>query len=84
MDQSGWVGAGHNEYVPGMMDNIPEFDPRSGDHLWTIFVIYRWGGPHIETPTLDNENRLGVMGPGCFYCEEIYKPAIAKRRCKGR
>ena len=83
MEESAWFGTGEKQHVPGNIDRIPEFDPRSGEHLWTIFTMYRWGGPTVETPTLDVENLLSVMGPGCYYCESVYSDQLAKRRCKG-
>jgi hypothetical protein len=81
--QFGWQSTGAQHEVPGTVDRIPDFDPRSGDHLWTIITMYRWGGPTVERPTLDNENLLSVMGPGCYYCEQPWSERLAQRRCKG-
>jgi len=70
--------------VPGQVNRIPAYDPRTGAHLWTIITMYRWGGPHIERPTLDHENMLALEGPGCYYCSEPYSEREDQRRCKGR
>lgn len=78
-----WVGTGEQQHVPGDIDRIPEFDKRTGDHLWAIFTMYRWGGPTVETPTLDMENLLSVLGPGCFYCNQEWSERLATRRCPG-
>lgn len=83
MEQRAWTGTGVTQSVPSEYDRIPEFDPCSGDHLWTIFTAYQWGGPGVEQPQLDSENLLAIMGPGCFYCEEVYDERLARRRCKG-
>lgn len=69
--------------VPKGFDRVPDFDPRTGEHLWTIVNMYRWN-PGTESPILDMENLLTVQGPGCFYCEQVYTPQAAKRRCKGK
>lgn len=68
----------------GPVDRMPEFDPRTGDHMWTMVACYRWGGPDVEKNMLDLENLLLLAGPGCYYCDQIYTPALATRRCKGR
>lgn len=78
-----WESLGEHQEVPGDVDRVPPFDPRTGDHLWIITTMYRWGGPDIEQPTLDAENLLLVVGPGCYYCEQVWTPLLATRRCKG-
>lgn len=70
--------------IPGNFDRIPDYDPRAGEHLWTVLTMFRWGGPGVEQPILDSENLLTVQGPGCYYCEEVYTPRLATRRCPGR
>lgn len=82
-----WNSTGHHEETPGRLDNVPEFDPRSGDHLWTVSTMYRVD-PELfadkqHTPMLDHETLLLVVGPGCFYCEKVYSKLIASRRCGG-
>jgi len=64
---------------------IPEFDPRTGDHYWHIIANWKvdplvWlkGDSH-----LDSENLLTITAPCCYYCERFYTPLLAKRRCKG-
>lgn len=78
-----WRSTGHTQHVPGDVDRVPEFDPRTGDHLWTIISMYRWQ-PGTETPMLDTENLLTIQGPACYHCEQPYTQRLASRRCKGR
>lgn len=83
MTEGEWIGTNERQFVPNGVDRIPEYDPRSGDHLWIILTMYRWGGPAVELPVLDTENLLSVQGPGCYYCEQPYSQRIYKRRCPG-
>lgn len=78
-----WAAQGIQRVIPGEVNRLPEYDPRSGDHLWTINLAYRWGGPHIETPILDKENLLLIAGPACYHCEQGYSDRLFKRRCPG-
>lgn len=70
-----------------LLDRIPPYDPRSGEHLWSWAVLYRAApdklGDPTHTPILDMENLLSVAGPGCYYCEAVYTPLLASRRCPG-
>lgn len=79
-----WSGTGAMHQIASEFDRVPPFDPRAGDHLWTIATLYRWGGPDVETPMLDSETLLQIVGPGCYYCEMSYTPLVATRRCPGR
>ena len=88
MSTPGWRSTGHQQRVDDFTDRVPDFDPRSGDHLWTVVTMYRvdprlWGDP-AHLALLDAENLLSVAGPGCFYCERVYTPTLAARRCPGR
>jgi hypothetical protein len=83
-----WGSTGHQQEIPGAIDRIPDFDPRTGDHLWSVATMYRvqpatWLDKAV-TPHLDMENLLTVQGPFCFYCEQPYSQRLATRRCKGR
>lgn len=88
--EGGFSATGFVQRVPGNVDRVPEFDPRAGEHLWTISLTYRVD-PAKFTPEgagdgpalLDLENLLLTVGPGCFYCERIYTPLLATRRCPG-
>jgi len=85
--QREWQGTNTHQYVNAFTPRIPEYDKRSGNHLWTIITMYRvdplkFSDP-TATPMLDMENLLTVMGPGCYYCEQLYTPLLAMRRCKG-
>lgn len=77
-----WHSTGQVHRIPGEFDRVPPYDPRSGDHLWTIASMYRWN-PGTEHPHLNPENLLLIAGPGCYYCAEPYTPRLATRRCPG-
>ncbi len=87
--QRQWTDTGHREKVQPGIDQIPEFDPRTGDHLWVVCVAYRVDPKQFTSadpsvlPVLDHENRLTITAPGCYYCEELYSPRLATRRCRG-
>lgn len=80
-DNNPWESTGIRYTRDTNYDRIPEFDSRSGDHLWNMLVMYKWKPG--DTPVLDQENLLSIIGPGCFFCEQMYDEIIAKRRCKG-
>lgn len=71
------------------VDRIPDYDPRTGNHLWIVTTAHQvdpaqWRSNDLTvTPMLDHENLLSVAGPGCFHCEQHYTPLLATRRCKG-
>lgn len=74
------------ERVAGNVDRIPPFDPRSGWHLWIMTQAHRIDPKQFfgeQPPLLDHESLVLIVGPGCFYCEELYTPMLASRRCKG-
>lgn len=82
-----WEGTGHVVEVPGDVDRVPRYDPRSGEHLWIVSTMYRvdpvrMADPSV-TPLLDQENLLLTAGPICFYCEQVYEPRLLRRRCPG-
>lgn len=85
--QRAWVGTGATQFVARAPDRIPDYDLRSGDHLWIVVSCYRVDPAGFTDPTrapvLDTENLLTVQGPACYHCEEAYTPLLAKRRCKG-
>lgn len=83
-----WMSTGAVTKVDFGMDRIPDFDERTGDHLWIVTVVYRVDpkkfADRTATPILDMENLLMIPPPGCYYCEEYYSPWLATRRCKGK
>ena len=86
MAERRWVPTDVMEEVPAEVDNIPDFDPRAGNHLWLMFAAYKvdpatWQ-PDVS-PTLDSTSLVSLAGPGCFYCEQHYTQA-KHSRCKGR
>jgi hypothetical protein len=83
-ERPGWKSTGARIEVPaGRLPGVPPFDPRTGSHLWTWVALYR-ASPTAELPMLDVENLLTVEGIGCYYCEDVYSPRLASRRCKGK
>lgn len=77
------TGSGY--YYDPVKNKIPEYDPRSGEHLWVAIATWKVNPKNFNAGEvfLDRENIIGVMGPGCFFCEEPYTPLLATRRCKG-
>lgn len=78
----------YERFEPGGVSKIPEFDPRGGDHYWIMTTAYNvkpeyWMPDHPAEPVLDHENLVLLVGPLCYYCEELYTPYLTKRRCKG-
>jgi hypothetical protein len=84
-----WATTGDQQRVdPSMLvDRLPDFDPRTGDHLWMVMSGYRvvpeqWHEP-THTPMLDAENLLTITVPFCYYCEQAWSERLATRRCRG-
>lgn len=83
------IRAGHTGEVfrtEAHVDRIPDYDPRTGDHLWTMITIYRINPANLNgngPGLLDRENLLSIQGPGCYYCELPYSELLDKRRCRG-
>lgn len=59
---------------------LPEHVP--GVHLWIAMAMYRVR-PGQERYDLDTENLLTIEGPGCYWCEQDWKPGLEKLPCKG-
>lgn len=83
-----WRGTGLHQEVSGLHRGIPDYDPRSGEHLWIVASVYRIADPAAllteQWGYLDSENLLSVEGPGCYYCEQVWTARLGTRRCKGR
>lgn len=80
------TSTGHVEDIQNFKDKLPEFDSRSGDHLWIMITMFKCDPSRLlrgEQLLMDHENLLSTVGPGCFYCEKPYTPGTDKRRCKG-
>jgi len=84
-----WIATGEQQRVdPDMLvDRLPDYDPRTGDHLWMIVTSYRvvpeqWQD-RTHTPMLDRENLLSITVPCCYYCEQAWTKRLASRRCPG-
>jgi hypothetical protein len=75
------------EEIPSEIDKIPDFDARSGNHLWLMHAAFKvdpatWS-KHGPSPRLDSHALVALAGPGCFYCEQPYQ-LVKHSRCKGR
>ena len=53
-----------------------------GEHLWIMTGLWKVV-PNRDQVFLDMENLISIDGPGCFWCEEIYSPAVAAKQCRG-
>lgn len=58
---------------------LPEPD---GRHLWCFFGVWQVANPAASHQNFDMENLLTVEGPGCFWCEQPWKPTIGAH-CPG-
>jgi hypothetical protein len=81
-----WRSSGFAEEIPAHVDKVPPYSPALAVHFWIVTTAYRvapqlWRGEH--TPMLDRENLVMVSPPGCYYCEQLYTPELARRRCPG-
>lgn len=82
-----WYSTGEVSHVHHWQDReIPEHDPRAGDHYWIVCPTYHvnpqaWQPGHV--PILDMENLMIVAGPMCFYCEQPFSERLSRRRCPG-
>lgn len=79
-----------HQYIPtGGVNQLPEYDPRSGDHYWIVPVVFRVACPakfadaSADPLVLDRENLVYVQSVGCFFCEEPYRNGMEHRRCPG-
>ena len=81
------TSTGFTERIDNVEDKFPEFDPRSGNHFWIMTGAWKCDPKAIlankEPALLDHENLLGVLGPGCWFCQKEYNPTEAMRRCTG-
>lgn len=58
---------------------IPE---PNGRHLWVFTGMWRVTNPARERHEFDMENLLTVEGPGCFWCEQMWRADIGAH-CPG-
>lgn len=79
-------GNTYSYLTPADFDRVPDYDPRSGAHLWVMAAMFQVNPDKTrsgEVGFLDRENLVLITGPGCFYCEQVYRPRVAHRRCPG-
>jgi hypothetical protein len=71
--------------------HLPEDPEPGGSHQWVITGAWRLSEAEAERQAtgkggevhLDVENLLAVDGPGCWVCEQVWTPAIARSACPG-
>jgi hypothetical protein len=73
-----WVPT-HRIAIDGNTDRIPK---HIGDHLWTWTAVFR-ASPGTETPMLDSENLIRIIGIMCFFCGREYSKRVDARLCPG-
>lgn len=57
---------------------------RLREHLWVATAAWAVSDPADPGPLLlDRNNLLTVPGVGCYVCEQVYSPQLARRRCPG-
>lgn len=58
--------------------------PRTpGKHTWIAMSVFGVD-PTAKRWHFDRENLISVEGPGCYWCEEPYRPGMEKTECPGR
>lgn len=61
---------------------------RPGEHVWALMAMWRFD-PSQPMPrngdlvAVAPDQLLGIAGPGCFVCQEVYTPEVAARPCPG-
>lgn len=58
---------------------MPEF---KGRHLWVFVGMWQVANPAASAQDFDMENLLSIDGPGCFWCEQVWRPTIGAK-CPG-
>lgn len=86
MVERAWVWSGHVVQVDGEIDRIPDYDPRTGEHLWVVTPVFRIN-PKLLTdltnvPYLDQENLIYISPVFCYWCEQRFAPRLLHRRCE--
>ena len=55
---------------------------QAGEHLWIYAAVFRTKFPRDQQVLLDKENLLAIVGPGCYWCEQMYSRELATKPCK--
>jgi hypothetical protein len=58
---------------------VDDFD---GRHMWVVAAVWRVTNPAATNKDLDLENLLTLEGPGCWFCQQKWKPTIGSK-CPG-
>lgn len=60
---------------------LPKQEP--GKHLWIVTGLWKVTPTPVAKFILDTENLITIDGPGCFWCEQLYRPGAEAVPCKG-
>lgn len=58
---------------------MPEY---VGKHLWIFVAVFAVQEPARSNQDFDSENLLTIEGPGCYWCEQVWKSTIGSK-CPG-
>lgn len=65
-------------------DKYNKFPKRKrGEHLWVMAAIFKTV-PIQQDVIMDHENLINIDGPGCFWCEQMWKPGLENSWCNGK
>lgn len=80
-----WISTGHVVESPGEVDRIPDYDPRTGAHLWVVAPMFRINAELLDdmtnVPHLDQENLIYISPVFCYWCEQPFARRLLTRRC---
>ncbi len=65
--------------MPEPADPAPVFD---GRHLWVYWAAFRTDEPARTSPSLAASDMLVLVPPGCYWCEQLWRPDIGVH-CSG-
>lgn len=72
----------------GALQDLPDYDPVTSEHLWTIITTYRVADPDAwmtdtDVQSLDQENLIAVTPIICLHCEQAWTADLAAAPCDG-
>jgi hypothetical protein len=82
----------HHDKMPRVFEGTRLDEHAPGEHVWVVIVTFRTtaeaielnrANPRDEMLLLDRESLAYVTPPGCYACEQVHTPEIARRPCPG-
>jgi hypothetical protein len=74
-------------HVSGDLNRIPDYDPVTGEHAWTVSALFGIRDPQAAfsqgSAMLDRENLWGISGVFCYHCEQVWSELLAEAPCDG-